>query len=309
MFKNIFYALFISVFCITEVLSSSNIFILAIINDQIITNHDVKKESEYLKTLNPKLSSLNNNQIFQISKDSLIKEIIKKSELKKIYDLSQEHPLVEEYLENLYKRLNFNDLDQFKNSISNSENYLIKEIREKLKIEILWNDLIVRRYSSLIKIDKRLLLKKIEKLENKEIKEYFLSEISFKKEKEQNVSETILMINKSISEIGFNNTANIYSNSESAKLGGEIGWINQNNLSSKIFNEIKNLEEGQISNSIQLGNSFLILKVEKIRSKKNLLDKNEELNKLINFEKNKQFNQFSKIYFDKTKINYSINEK
>ena len=118
MFKNIFYALFISVFFITEVLSSSNIFILAIINDQIITNHDVKKESEYLKTLNPKLSSLNNNQIFQISKDSLIKEIIKKSELKKIYDLSQEHPLVEEYLENLYKRLNFNDLDQFKNSIS-----------------------------------------------------------------------------------------------------------------------------------------------------------------------------------------------
>ena len=57
-----------------------------------------------------------------------------------------------------------------------------------------------------------------------------------------------------------------------------------------------------------MGNNYLILKIEKIRSKKISINKEEELNKMIKFEKNKQLNQFSRIYFDKTKINYSINE-
>ena len=38
------------------------------------------------------------------------------------------------------------------------------------------------------------------------------------------------------------------------------------------------------------------------------LDQVKELNKLIQLETNKQLNQFSRIYFNKSKINYSINE-
>ena len=68
-------------------------------------------------------------------------------------------------------------------------------------------------------------------------------------------NELDLEINKiksSINEIGFKNTANIYSISESAKLGGDIGWINENNLSEKIFNMIVNLQKMKFQMSFKL---------------------------------------------------------
>ena len=45
------------------------------------------------------------------------------------------------------------------------------------------------------------------------------------------------------------------------------------------------------------------------RNNKIKIDKSKELEKLIQIETNKQLNQFSRIYFDKSKINYSISEK
>jgi len=121
-----------------------------------------------------------------------------------------------------------------------------------------------------------------------------------------------LKINKiqsSISEIGFKNTANIYSISDTSKLGGDIGWVSENNLSNEIFKNLKDLNEGDYTNPIQIGNNFLILRIEKKRLQNISINKEDELNKMIKFETNKQLNQFSRIYFDKTKINYSINEK
>ena len=119
----------------------------------------------------------------------------------------------------------------------------------------------------------------------------------------------IKKIQTSINEIGFNNTANIYSISESSKFGGKIGWVSESNLSQSIFNSLKKINEGQLTDVLQIGNNFIILKIEKKRSKKVTINKNEELNKMIKFETNKQLNQFSQIYFNKAKLNYSINEK
>ena len=46
-----------------------------------------------------------------------------------------------------------------------------------------------------------------------------------------------------------------------------------------------------------------------LKRKKNIkINFDEELNKLINIEKNKQYNQFSSIYFNKIKQNILISE-
>ena len=71
---------------------------------------------------------------------------------------------------------------------------------------------------------------------------------------------------------------------------------------------MKVIEEGQFTKVIKLGNSFLILKIDEIRIKEKKIDKKKEVNRLIELETNKQLNKFSIIYFDKSKINYSINE-
>ena len=118
----------------------------------------------------------------------------------------------------------------------------------------------------------------------------------------------IKQINSSISEIGFNNTANIYSTAESSNLGGKLGWVDEGNLSELMFEKLKDINENEYTDIIKIRNSFMIIKVEKIRLKELSIDKEVELDKMIKYETNKQLNQFSRIYFDKSKINYSINE-
>ena len=151
-------------------------------------------------------------------------------------------------------------------------------------------------------------MRKINNLDKSTRKEYFLSEIVFEKKRDIDFKQHSQEIIKSIEEVGFNNTANIYSISDSAKLGGKIGWVDENNLSEIIYQEVENLTEGQFTDVIQVGNNYLILKIEKIKLNEITINKNQELNKMVKFETNKQLNQFSKIYFDKSKMNYSINE-
>ena len=123
------------------------------------------------------------------------------------------------------------------------------------------------------------------------------------------MNELINEIQLSINEIGFNNTANIYSISDSSKLGGKLGWINENSLAKPILENLRSLKEGEYTRVMKLNNNFLIIKVEKIRFNEIKIDKKKEIEKLIQVESNNQLNKFSKIYIDKSKINYSINEK
>ena len=309
MLKKIFLIIISSVIIINNSFAQNNIYIYASINENIITNFDILKESEYLKILNPNLEKLNKEKIFQLSKESLIKEIIKKSEISKILDLNTENDYVEDHFKNLYTRLNFVNENEFKSYLLSSSNYSIEEIKQKLKIEIMWNELIYSKYKNQVKIDKKNLSIKIDNLSDKIINEYQLSEIVFKNKKGEILNNQIKSIVSSINEIGFENTANVYSISDSSKMGGKIGWINESNLSEAVSIKLKSLKEGQFSEVIQIGNNFLILKVEKIRKIKISINKDDELNKMIKYETNKQLNQFSKIFFDKSKINYSINEK
>ena len=75
-----------------------------------------------------------------------------------------------------------------------------------------------------------------------------------------------------------------------------------------IIDELKKIKINEYSNSIQFGNNFLILKIEDKKTTKIQADKDKILEKMIIFEKNKQLNQFSNIYFNKIKINYKLNE-
>ena len=308
MSKNIILSLLIFFILTSSSFSNSKIFISATIDNEIITNYDIKKESEYLKILNPNLKQLNNNRILELAKDSLIKEIIKKKEITKFKDLDKEYPFVNEYLTNLFTKLNYNNEKDFIKDLLKKDTYSLNQIKEKIKIELMWNELIFKKYNKQVRINKVNLIKKVDNLSNKVQKDYLLSEILFEKKKEDNLETLINQIQLSINEIGFGNTANIYSISESSKLGGKLGWVKENNLSEIILSKLKLIKTGQHTDVIKIGNNFLILKIEEIKTTEVKIDKKQELDRLIRFETNKQLNQFSRIYFDKSKINYSINE-
>ncbi len=306
--KNFLFFLIFIFNCCYQI-TSANIYIYAYVDDEIITSHDIKKEEEYLKILNPNLNQLNALKISVLSKNSLINEIVKKKELLKFIDIEKENLFINDYLSNLYSKLKYSNEDEFKKELKIKGTYSLDQIKQKIKIELLWNELIYTRYGKQIKIDKEMLINKIKDYENKEQKEYLLSEIVFKKNKEQSLKNLINQIKLSIGEIGFDNTANIYSISQSSKLGGKLGWINVNGLSKLIAEKLSNLSPGEFTEVIQLGNSYVLLKINEVRINKVKIDKEKELEKLIQIETNKQLNQFSRIYFDKSKMNYSINEK
>ena len=115
-------------------------------------------------------------------------------------------------------------------------------------------------------------------------------------------------MNKSIDEIGFKNTANTYSIAESAKFGGDIGWLEEINLSKKIVGHIKKLKIGEITKPILNGKNYLILKLENIKEETVKIKRDVMLKRLIQSEKDRQLTQFSNIYFNKVKINTSIDE-
>ncbi len=289
-------------------IAEENIFIKLKVNDYIITNIDIEKEAAYLKILNPNISELENTKILDLAEKSLINEIIKKDEINKFFILEDKDFVDDKLLEDLLKKLNLSQ-SEFENFLSQKGSYTSSQVKKKLKIDILWNDLIYYRFNKQIKIDKDELVKKIDKSKNSEKKEFLLSEIIYEKKQNQSLNESTNKIRESIKEIGFKNTANIFSIADSSKFGGKIGWVDQNSLSKIINDNLQNLKEGQFTNPIQIGNSYLILMIDKIKISKVDIDKKKELEKLIQFESNRQLNQFSKIYFNRVSVNYSLNEK
>ena len=299
---------YIITLCLITKYSKAEVYIVAKVNEEIITNISINKELNYLQLLNPNFKSLDEKQKFKIAKTSLIDEIIKKKEIQKFIKTEVENPLLNGFIENFYTKLNYTNLEEFKNALSLKETYSFKDFKSKINIELLWNELIFSRYKNQITIDKKNLIQKIKFMANENSKDYKISEIIFVKKRDKSINELMDEIELSISEIGFNNTATLYSISESSKFGGKIGWVNENNLSEEISIELEKIKKGERTKIITIGNRYLILKIDEIKTTKKIINEEDELNKLIQAETNRQLNQFSKIYFDKSKINYLINE-
>ena len=292
----------------TAAVSLEKIFIVYKINNQIITNVDLKNELKYLLALNPQLENVPKKKLEEITKKSIIKDTIKKSEVLKYYLLDQTDPLLLKILNNFYTKLGIKSKDEFEIYLTNF-NLTIIDVLKRIEIETVWNQMIYEKYKDQIQINQQE-LKDIINLKKNSQKEKLLSlvEIVFEKEKGKETKEKINRIQSSIKDIGFENTANIYSISESSKLGGKIGWINQQSLSEKFIKELDGLKIGEHTRPISIGNSYIMLKIQNVKEQIIEFNKDIVLKQMITLEENKQLESFSKIYYNKVKINSQINE-
>ena len=275
------------------------------VNNEIITNININEEYRYLIALNTDLKSLKKEEIFNLAKNSFLREKIKENELKKYFKLNQSSKYIDQTIKNLYDSLNMSSEIEFKKYLS-VYNLTIEDVKKKLEIEVLWNELIYTKFHKQIDIDEEKIKKKINA--NKIQKNYLLSEIFFSGENKEKINEKYNLIKKSISEIGFKNTANMYSLTASAKIGGSIGWIGENQLTKKVVNEINKLQVGEFTKPIYIPGGLIILKLDEKADNKISLDFDSEFKKLIEYEKNRQLNQFSTIYFNKLKFNTRIEQ-
>ena len=292
----------------TAVNSLEKVFIVLKINNEIITNVDVENEIKYLIALNPQLKTIPNNKIEEIAKKSIIKENLKKSEILKYYILDQKNPLLQEILAQFYEKLGMNNKNEFNEYLVNFD-LLIDDVLKRIEVETVWNQMIYQKYKAQLQIDQKKFKEVINlKKNNQESNLLSLVEIVFEKKNNEKFQEKLTLIQNSIEEIGFENTANIYSVSESSNFGGKLGWINEQSLSKKVLEKVNGLKIGEYTAAIDMGSSYVILKIQDI--KKKIIEINEEaaLKEMIKFEENKQLESFSRIYYNKVKINSQINE-
>ena len=286
--------------------ASSNFFIVTKIDNEIITNIDIAKEVNYLIALNNDLEKIDNKSLVNLARDSLIREKVKKNELKKNFkSFNVNEDVIKQLIENFYKRLKLNTIDEFRNYLNNY-NVNLSAVESKIRIEILWNNLIYNKYANQININKKELEKKINKKRDNEIKKYLLSEILFSTEKTKDFEKLNNEIRKKILENGFKTAANIYSKSDTSKFGGRIGFIEESQLSKNILDKLNLLNIGEITDTIKVPKGYLILKLNEIKIEKVEKDFKKELDNLIRFETDRQLNQFSMIYYNKIKLNTKI---
>ena len=301
--------IFFNFFCSNYIYSFESYVVLKV-NNKIITNVDIDNEYRYLIALNTDLQNIDKKKVMNMAKNSILREKIKEDELWKYFDLSEENKYINKILFSFYKKLGMKNEKEFKSYLS-KYNLSFDEIKKKIGIEAAWNDLIYKKYVSKLEIDEIKIKNKINELlsKNKEHNVYLISEILFNAETHDDVQKKNKLIEKSISDVGFKNTANLYSVSDSAKLGGQVGWINESQLSEIIKKRISKLKVGKYTKAITIPGGFLIIRLDDKKTQSIYLDFDEEFEKQITYEKNIQLEQYSKIYFKKIKKNSVISEK
>ena len=278
------------------------------IGEEIVTNIDILDEKKYLVFLRPNLKGLTDNELSIIAENSLIREIIKKKELKRIFRDEENLEFIEEIKKNLYRFKNVKNESEFKNLL-NKSNINYDKIIMKMKYEAMWNELIFQKYSSFIKIDKTKLNKELQiKISKNKKYEYNLSEILFELENNETLEKKYQEILNYTKNNNFKNAAAKFSISNSAVKGGEIGWIKETLLSENLITILGTMNKSDVSEYIKYPNGYLILKINDKREMEQIIDINRELNEMSNFEKNRQLNQFSLLFYKKLKQNIIINE-
>ena len=304
--KIVFLFLFISFLNVKDLSSLEN-KILFKVDNEIITTIDIHEEIKFLKTFSPETNSLSEEELYEISKNSIIRDKIKKIEIMNyVEEIKVEDKFLLNLIKNKYSRKGIDTLENFENYLK-SNNLNTQIIREKLSIELIWNDIVYQKFNEKIIVDKVKIKKEILQTPQKEMqKELLLSEIVFDVENKADYENKYQEILQNIIKNGFKKTALIFSNSDTASNGGLIGWVKEDNLNKTIKEIVSKLKLGEFSKPIRTSSGFIIILVEdekKSESKFNLDDKVEEI---VRFKINNQLSQFSSMYLNKIKKDLTI---
>ena len=280
--------------------------ILLKINNQIITSLDILTELDYLGTINKEIKKIEKEKAFEISKNSIIREKIKEIEIKRVIkEIKIEDKILNNLIISYFKEFEINTISEFENFFL-SKDIDPNVIKKKISIEVLWNQLIYSKYKQNIRIDTQLIKSNLSN--NKKQTEFLISEILFNIDENEDLNKKFLLIDNSVKEINFAQTALAYSISDTANKGGKLGWISESILSEQVYKKLKKLKIGEHTSPILVPGGFLILKLLDLKEVNKKFDIENEVEKIVKEKTNQQLNRFSNIYFNKVKKDIVINE-
>ena len=273
--------------------------IVAKVGSKIITNYEIKnKILTSLVLSNQEINQESINKLKKQSLETLIEKKIKEIELER-YEFDIDKKRVDSYLNSVSS----NNIENLKRKFTNN-NISFSIFLSEIETQFKWQQLILNSYNKQVKIDEDVVNKEIKKIikKSKKTLELKLSEIEISINNNDSDQEKILNIQKLINEIGFENVALKFSISPSSDAKGDIGWINSNTLTKKVWKIIENLKVGEVSEPIFNPNSVTILKLvdKRVSDTKDLNIENVKKN-LINRKKNELYNLYSQSLLSKLK--------
>ena len=284
----------------------SNKIVLKVENE-IITNYEVKnKILTSLVLAGDEINQENINKLKKQAIESLIQNKLKIIELKK-FKIKKNSSQINSYLNSISGNDIFSLENKFKNNNLDYNLFL-----EEVEIQTKWQNFIYLFYKEKIEINENSVKEDLKKIvENeKNFKEYNISEIEIMLEENSNIDQIILDLKNKIKDEGFETTALKYSISSSAKDKGNLGWISSKSLSKEIFEVLKVMDTGQISLPIKRQNSILFLKLVDVRTSQIENINLDELKKrIIEQKQNEMFNLYSKSHLSKLKNTVLIEYK
>ena len=169
--------------------------------------------------------------------------------------------------------------------------------------------LIYQKYNAMIKINEDKLKSELKfKISENKKYEYNISELLFEIEKSETLESKYKRILQYIKLNNFKAAASRFSISNTSKSGGEIGWVKETLLSQNLISLLENTKKFEITKPIKYPNGYLLLKINDKKEMKQTINLNKELKELIKYEKNRQLNQFSLLFYKKLKQNIIIYE-
>ena len=292
--------------------SSQNLFaaienkIVLKVENQIITNFEVKNKILTLLVISNQ--EINQNNINNLKKDVLnllINSKIKKIEISK-YNIKQDNVKIEAYINSIYT-----DVSDLKKKFS--ENNLDYQLFfDEITVELMWQELIYKIYSKKIDINKNLIESEIKDyIKNASlIEEFRISEIEIPFSNKEELEIKTLNIEKEIKAMGFEQTALKYNNKYSNSSNIDLGWISASALAPEIYERLSEINVGEITQPIIGQNNIMILKLSDKRiAKKENVDTTKLREEFFNKKRNDQFRLYSKSHLSKLKNNSLIEYK
>tara|TARA_B100000700_G_C15018611_1_gene844565 strand:- start:185 stop:1126 length:942 start_codon:yes stop_codon:yes gene_type:complete len=276
------------------------------VGNKAITTLDVMNEIKVILILNNmSYDDQKRDELHKMAITSIIKRSVKEIEINK-YDFLEynENDFINE-LTKLANNINM-DLETLK-KICNSNELNFSIVENQMKTELLWNSLIFYLYKNRISINLNEIDEQLKLSQNKnEIEEFLISEIVLKRVENDKVKSRIEEITSQIETEGFEAVAMKSSISNSATKGGDLGWLNENQISKKFRSNIINTPIGSLAEPILINEGILIFKLRDKRKVKNETDLEILKNQLVTTEKTKILNMYSTSHYDSLRRSVSI---
>lgn len=283
---------------IKEINTSIKDGVYVTVGNKAITQLDIVQEIKIILILNNiSYSEEKRDELQKLATKSVIKRTVRDIEISKFDFLEYSNTDLNNKLIQLANNIKM-DVDILE-SVSLSNGIDIQVIKDQIKSELLWNSLIFYLYRNRLSVNQEEIDEQLKLSQNKkEFMEYLISEIVIEPVENDKIESRVNEVKNKISKDGFESVAMNTSISQTASSGGDLGWVNENEISQKLRSTISNTAVGNISDPILVSEGILLFKVRDKKKVTKKVDLEMLKDKLVKNEKTKILNMYSKSHYD-----------